>query len=463
VVNGKTESYKYDAFGNLTEKGIAGATAVTIPVDPGSNRLIGPEYDAAGNVITRDGRVRYEYDSFNMLTYISGIDRRMIYDVNDERIGTILDDSVSRWTFRDFEGQALREFVAEDMGQDLIFRWEQDYIRGEGQLVGGESQPWTVNDGGIVLGGERHYHLDHLGSVRLLTDKAGRSLSENDYYPFGTAQTKSFQEAINWGDPHVDTMRFAGHARDFLGHTGVEGADYLDYMHARNYDPGRGRFLSVDPILGDPRAPQTWNRYTYANNNPINLTDPTGMCEQKEGEPPCSDMEITVNGDDVSDQEHYLWLQAETKETDEPFRGDPFSAHLFPNALWMSYQEKQQERLVGHPVTPGAGAMMMMMMMVGGRPSTGSGPTATAGRAISVEAGYVTAEGTALRFSERYYAKMQTRYGSPFLAAEEILATGVKIGPDPRGKPGFFLYRNGINEVVYNPSSGEVWHMQPYH
>jgi hypothetical protein len=25
------------------------------------------------------------------------------------------------------------------LGQDLIFRWEQDYIRAEGQLVGGES------------------------------------------------------------------------------------------------------------------------------------------------------------------------------------------------------------------------------------------------------------------------------------------------------------------------------------
>lgn len=50
-------------------------------------------------------------------------------------------------------------------------------------------------------------------------------------------------------------------------------------MHARNYDPNLGGFLSVDPVLNVKRAlrePQNWNRYAYVMNNPLKYTDPTG-------------------------------------------------------------------------------------------------------------------------------------------------------------------------------------------
>ena len=64
---------------------------------------------------------------------------------------------------------------------------------------------------------------------------------------------------------------FTGHIKD--SDTG------LNYMQARYYDPVIGRFLSVDPmtfmILGDPGY---FNRYAYLKNDPINDTDPTGMC-----------------------------------------------------------------------------------------------------------------------------------------------------------------------------------------
>jgi RHS repeat-associated protein len=43
---------------------------------------------------------------------------------------------------------------------------------------------------------------------------------------------------------------------------------------------GLGRFLSVDPVLKVKRAvhrPQLWNRYSYALNNPLIFTDPSGQ------------------------------------------------------------------------------------------------------------------------------------------------------------------------------------------
>jgi len=50
----------------------------------------------------------------------------------------------------------------------------------------------------------------------------------------------------------------------------------LYYYNARYYDPILGRFISADSIVGNPRDPQDLNRYTYANNNPLKYTDPTG-------------------------------------------------------------------------------------------------------------------------------------------------------------------------------------------
>jgi uncharacterized protein RhaS with RHS repeats len=50
-------------------------------------------------------------------------------------------------------------------------------------------------------------------------------------------------------------------------------------MHARYYDAGGGRFLSVDPVLDLKSAttkPQMWNRYSYVANNPVNAVDPDG-------------------------------------------------------------------------------------------------------------------------------------------------------------------------------------------
>jgi RHS repeat-associated protein len=275
TVNGKTESYTYDAFGNLLQKGLAGGGTTNVPVDSASNRLSGQGYDAAGNVTTHGGRADYQYDSLSMM-FRSRNGRRMIYDANDERIGTIMDSSLSRWTMRDFDGQIIREFKADSIGTDMIWYWHLDHFRGEGALLAGESQQWGYF--GDTWGGKRQYHLDHVGSVRMVTDSQGRSLSEHDFYPFGVSQTKTYQEQIDWGDPHIDAMRFAGQWRDFLGWLDVENSDYLDYMHARYYDPNNGRFLSVDPAGASVLAarPQTWNRYSYATNSPLVFIDPSG-------------------------------------------------------------------------------------------------------------------------------------------------------------------------------------------
>lgn len=83
------------------------------------------------------------------------------------------------------------------------------------------------------------------------------------------------------GAPATRTAAAVGagtvHQREFLSFINTENTEYLDYMNARFYDPNLGRFLSVDPLLDKKRSirePQSWNRYSYVINNPINRIDP---------------------------------------------------------------------------------------------------------------------------------------------------------------------------------------------
>ena len=50
------------------------------------------------------------------------------------------------------------------------------------------------------------------------------------------------------------------------------------YLRARYYDQATGRFISKDPFPGFAADPASQHHYSYVQNNPINLTDPSGEC-----------------------------------------------------------------------------------------------------------------------------------------------------------------------------------------
>jgi RHS repeat-associated protein len=119
------------------------------------------------------------------------------------------------------------------------------YVPGVGQWDG---QTWT-------------YELpDGLGSVRQLADSQGYLVQRYDYSPFG-------EMAASEGK-RTNALRYAGEQWD-------SDAGLL-YLRARWYDPSVGRFTTPDPFPGFVVLPQTQNPYVYVNNNPINLTDPSG-------------------------------------------------------------------------------------------------------------------------------------------------------------------------------------------
>jgi len=276
------EKYGYDSFGNLTEKSRPGSPVVLPPVDPASNRISGFDYDVAGNV-TFEGIPGHVYDPLNMLvlTNSGSLDRRFLYTADDERIGMqyVEPPEVTRWTIRDFDGHVVREYFGGPL--EPTWMWVEDYMYRDGQLAAGNRMD--------VYGGQRHFHLDHLGTPRVISKWSGLKLARHDYFPFGIEKTFFAQEATEHNYERPDPMAFTGHQRDFLGFYDISNENYIDYMHARYYHPQLGRFLSPDPALGNLLRPGSWNRYAYVMNSPTNYVDPDGM-------KPIFSGEITVIG-----------------------------------------------------------------------------------------------------------------------------------------------------------------------
>ena len=52
-------------------------------------------------------------------------------------------------------------------------------------------------------------------------------------------------------------------------------------MNGRIYDPVLARFMTADPHIAGIRDLQSYNRYSYTNNNPLGYTDPTGYFKLK--------------------------------------------------------------------------------------------------------------------------------------------------------------------------------------
>jgi RHS repeat-associated protein len=116
---------------------------------------------------------------------------------------------------------------------------------------------------------EMYYiHKDHLGSYQTITNQKGAVVELRSYDPWGR-----LRNPINWNfDEYQWNYKFD---RGYTGHEHMSEYNLIN-MNGRVYDPWLGRMLSPDPILQAPSNSQNYNRYTYAMNNPLKYTDPSG-------------------------------------------------------------------------------------------------------------------------------------------------------------------------------------------
>lgn len=119
-------------------------------------------------------------------------------------------------------------------------------------------------------------YSDPQGTPLAEADANGNITASFDYRPYG-----------------AQTLGSAPNGPGYTGHVNDPDTG-LVYMQARYYDPVSSRFLSTDPIIPSAGSPHNFNRYNYADNNPIVNQDPSGNdCTRSGGTFTCHP---TING-----------------------------------------------------------------------------------------------------------------------------------------------------------------------
>ncbi len=142
-------------------------------------------------------------------------------------------------------------------------------IVGDGRIVAQVTKVQADAGGPVTDTQVAYLHPDGQGSTVLTTTSAGTVKERFVYDPWG----RRFG-----GDGQPENVGSRGEPRQ--GYTGYEHDDEFGLINAKGriYDPEERRFLTPDPAPpADPLSSQGYNRYSYVQDNPATLTDPTGL------------------------------------------------------------------------------------------------------------------------------------------------------------------------------------------
>ncbi len=228
---------------------------------PSGQRLDTYDYDDIGNTTTRshsgtaqkltwdtEGHLESATDATGTTSYV--------YDANGTRL-----------LRRDPQGTTLYLDGTEIRLSKTSALSSTRYYTHNGQTIA-----MRTKDGLKFLG------TDHHGTAELAIDGATLAVTRRRTGPFGAPRDTT---PVTWTGE-----------RGFVGGT-IDASTGLTHLGAREYDPGIGRFISVDPLI-DHGDPQQMNGYAYANNSPVTFSDPTGLISADSAE------RLVNNGVDLS-------------------------------------------------------------------------------------------------------------------------------------------------------------------
>jgi RHS repeat-associated protein len=246
-----SQTFGYDPFGNLSKSGsiswLPGYSSST-----NQYTLAGTSYDANGNLLQ---------DTFNTYTW----------DAEGKPLSTAYSGGQT-WGFTyDAFGHKVELSVNGGYNASFLYLGKLR-LSAVGQTPGYSEFPLPGGSVLAQLGGATGVQFaDWQGTIRgNLTYTGGRVSMTGAHAPFGEAY--AFQ-----GGNHSS---FTGQLDD-----GTAG-NTTYYFPERQYRSNQGRWLAPDPAgLGavDPSDPQSWNRYAYVRNSPLNRVDPQGLDDCGEG------------------------------------------------------------------------------------------------------------------------------------------------------------------------------------
>lgn len=266
------QGFVYDGFGNLTQKTMtagSGVPTISMTVDATTNRITSAaglssySYDANGNVLSGPN--------------VPSSGQGMIYDCRNRIIQVPTAGSGSANTAYAYDGANHRVWKG-TYNSSLQLTGETYYLYDtEGTQLGSYTLSITMQSGTqkfqfvpvanhIYFAGKHVADRDQWGyGSPLAPDRLG---SEMTYFPYGDEKGTVTAN---------DRVKFATYVRDSESN--------LDYAVNRYYSAPMARFLSPDPSVGAARRnPQSWNRYTYVLNDPVNFNDALGFYASGVGE-----------------------------------------------------------------------------------------------------------------------------------------------------------------------------------
>ncbi|MFF4349981.1 DUF6531 domain-containing protein [Streptomyces sp. NPDC001530] len=252
-------TYAYDKVGNLKSTTSSSSTT-TNEYDAGdqlSSTTVGTTktsytYDADGNQ-TKDDDGTYAYDPAGRVkSAIIGSDNlSFLYDADGNRTGSNKNSALIRTSRWDINGDLPQIATDTDSSGALLADYHYD--------------PDGTARSMDRTAGSYYFTQDRQNSVSAVYDAAG---VDNYHYTYSA-----------WGTS-TGTATITGGQTSIFGYTGQYKDQYLPdrlQLRARSYDTTQRRFTTQDPVPAAADSPNQ-SPYNYADNDPANLSDPSGNC-----------------------------------------------------------------------------------------------------------------------------------------------------------------------------------------
>ncbi|MGP3633505.1 RHS repeat-associated core domain-containing protein [Streptomyces sp. 24-1644] len=289
TTTGLATRYSYDAAGRLTRNCTdASATTSCLAGTTGDTYA----YDKAGNLTTASTPTTLTtntYDLADQLTkrVVGTATTNFTYDADgnvtkDDR-GTYVNDPVGRvksavlgansFTFV-YDADGNRTITNKNGALDRTSRWDVvnplPQIATDTNSTGALLADYAYNPDGIAQSmtrttGDFYFRHDRQDSVNAVYDVTGK---ETYTYTYSA-----------WGVPTGKASVTNGQSSPF-GYTGQTTDTSLTgrlNLRDRTYDPTNRRFTTPDPVPAGNDSPNL-SPYAYANNDPVNQSDPSGRC-----------------------------------------------------------------------------------------------------------------------------------------------------------------------------------------
>jgi RHS repeat-associated protein len=252
AVNGQLQSFVFADNGNITSKTDVG----NYVYDASRIHAIASVTNPSGMVSSLGQTITYAAYQQPMTIAENGNTLTYTYAADYQRIKGILTQNGTEKNKRYYFGDFERDITA-GTTRDI------HYIGADGLNCILEKVGTTTNF--------YYIYKDYLGSLLTVTNATGAVVTEQNFDAWGRNRNTTDWTYSNIATPPTSLTWLT---RGYTGHEHLPTFSLIN-MNGRLYDPLLGRMLSSDNYTHG--GSQGYNRYTYAMNNPLKYTDPTGQ------------------------------------------------------------------------------------------------------------------------------------------------------------------------------------------